>query len=168
MAARTSKRYRLGNFSLDPDKQEFGSGERKIHLTNKPFQVLLYLVEHRGRMVSRGELLDQFWQGQEVYEETLTKCVGAIRRALDDQRGHPRYIETRYGTGYRYIGPVEEQIVREETPAVEIMQTRGLKVVIEEEEIQQEMPANEISPVRTNQLRPHFKTVAACCLSAAS
>ena len=83
-------------------------GEAAVRLTGIPFQVLLYLIEHRDRLVGRGELLDRFWDGRDVYEASLTKAIGAIRKALDDSKGQPRFIETRYGEGYRYIGPFAE------------------------------------------------------------
>ena len=79
-----------------------------MHLANRPFLVLLHLVENRDRMVSRKELLDLFWDGKEVYENTLTKCVGAIRKAMSDTLETPRFIETQWAKGYRYIGPLEE------------------------------------------------------------
>jgi DNA-binding winged helix-turn-helix (wHTH) protein len=74
---------------------------------------LLYLVERRDRYVSRAELLDLFWEGREVYDDALRKCIGTIRKALNDPSDKPRFIETRWGVGYRYIGPVEEQLVQE-------------------------------------------------------
>lgn len=107
--------YELGEFSLNIQRRELRRGEQKIHLSNKPYQVLLYLVEHRERMVSRDELLKQFWQGKEVYDETLTKCVGSIRKALDERPGTPRFIETSYGEGYRFIGPCTEQVFTAES-----------------------------------------------------
>ena len=146
MAVQTTKTYRLGDFSLDPQKRELTNGERKVRLTNQPFQVFLYLIENRSRMVSRNELIEQFWNGQEVYEENLTKCVGAIRKALDDQKNGSRFIETRYGAGYRYIGPVEEQTIREETAPIEIVQTRAARIIIEEEEIAEPALVSKVVP----------------------
>ena len=119
MNVQADKIYQLGDILLNASRRELRRGQQKIHLSNKPYQVLLYLVEHRERMVSRNELLEQFWQGKNVYDETLTKCVGAIRKALDDRLDEPRFIETRYGEGYRYIGACAEQVVEEETSPVE-------------------------------------------------
>src|SRR6266540_3897335 len=129
------KRYLLDDYWLAPDEKLLSRSGQPLHLPKKPFQVLTYLVEHRDRFVSRAELLDHFWEGKDVYDDALRKCVGAIRKALDDQSDEPRFIETRWGVGYRYIGPVEEQVVREETAITEIQKTRGLRVVVEEEEI---------------------------------
>ena len=134
MAVQVSKRYVLGDFILEPDKRALSRAGAQVHLAHKPFQVLLYLIEHRDRMVSRRELLDQFWEGHDVYEVTLSKCVGAIRKALDDHLENPRHIETRWAEGYRYVGRVEEQFLQPEPPAFEIERTRGMKIIVEEEE----------------------------------
>src|SRR5437764_483955 len=133
-----SKRYQLDNYWLVPDEQLLSRNEQPIHLPRKPFQVLVYLIENRDRFVSRTELLDSFWEGKDVYDDALRKSIGAIRKALDDQSTEPRFIETRWGVGYHFIGPVEEQIVREESAITEIERTRGVKIVFEEEEIHDE------------------------------
>jgi TolB-like protein/DNA-binding winged helix-turn-helix (wHTH) protein len=109
MAVGAQRRYVLGEYHLVPEQRLLSRNGDSIHLANKPFQVLLYLIEHRDRVVSRRELLDQFWEGKEVYEDTLRKCVSAIRKALNDNSENPRFIETRWAEGYRYNGPFAEQ-----------------------------------------------------------
>lgn len=143
MAVQVSKTYRLGDFSLDPEKRGLTRGDKQLRLANRPFHVLLYLIEHRERLVTRAELLELFWQGKDVYDETLTKCVGAIRKALDDRLEHPFFIETRYAEGYRFIGPLEEQLINSAPGVVEYERTRGIKIVVEEEEIHDSDPARE-------------------------
>lgn len=109
MTVEIQKVYRLAEFELDPNKRRLtGADGKAVHLSHKPFQVLLYFIENRDRIVSRQELLDQFWEGRDVYDITLTKCVGAIRKALGENTETPRFIETRWAEGYRYIGPLEE------------------------------------------------------------
>jgi TolB-like protein/DNA-binding winged helix-turn-helix (wHTH) protein/Tfp pilus assembly protein PilF len=134
MAVQVSKRYVLGDLLLEPDKRVLRRADTEIHLAHRPFQVLLYLVEHRDRVVTRRELLDQFWEGHDVYEVALSKCVGAVRKALDDRTDNPRHIETRWAEGYRYIGRVEEQFPASEPSILEIEKTRGVRIVIEEDE----------------------------------
>ncbi len=109
MTVGIQKTYRLGEFELDPNKRLLKREDGKaLHLSHKPFQVLIYFIENRDRIVTRQELLDQFWDGRDVYDITLTKCVGAIRKALGENTETPRFIETRWAEGYRYIGPLEE------------------------------------------------------------
>ena len=72
MAVQIQKTYRLGEFEIDPNKRLLKREDgASVHLSNKPFQVLLYFVENRDRIVTRQELLDQFWDGRDVYDITL-------------------------------------------------------------------------------------------------
>src|SRR2546426_4705926 len=133
MAVEMRKRYLLGDLVLEPKARHLSKGGVPVHLTRKPFQVFLYLVEHHDRLVTRRELLDHFWEGHDVYDETLTKCVGAIRKALDDQTERPRFIETHWAEGYRLVCQVEEQLIPPETTVAESEKTPGVKSVVAEE-----------------------------------
>src|SRR6266513_4189633 len=138
MIAQLHKRYVLEDYCLEPGKQLLRHREQPVHLPKRPLKVLLHLIEHRDRFVNRAELFDLFWNGREVYDDALRKCIGTIRKALNDQSDTPRFVETRWGVGYRYIGPLEEQIIQEQPAIVEIEKTRGIKIVVEEEEIEDE------------------------------
>ncbi len=108
----------LGSATLDPDKQLLTIGARSVALQRKPYQVLLCLLENRHRMVSREELLERFWDGKEVYDQSLSKAVGSIRKALGEPQG-TEFIETRWGLGYRYVGPFE-QLPDHDPPAPQV------------------------------------------------
>ncbi|MGA9465892.1 MAG: winged helix-turn-helix domain-containing protein [Terracidiphilus sp.] len=112
----------LGNARLDLEKQELRIGARKVALPRKPYAVLLYLIENRVRMVGRKELLDRFWDGKEVYDQSLSKAVGAIRKALGEPVAS-EWIETRWGLGYRYIGPFDEESSASALPQEELKET---------------------------------------------
>jgi TolB-like protein/DNA-binding winged helix-turn-helix (wHTH) protein/Tfp pilus assembly protein PilF len=96
----------FGDFRLQNGSQILLRNNSEVHLAKRPFQVLHFLIENRERVVSRDELLDLFWDGSDVYDDALRKCVGSIRKALEDDKKPPRFIETRYGSGYRFIGAV--------------------------------------------------------------
>lgn len=81
-------------------------------LRQKAFAVLLYLVEHRARVVSKDELLERVWAGVSVSEDALVQCIVEIRRALGDDSKEPRFIRTALKRGYQFIAPV----LAEETP----------------------------------------------------
>ncbi|MFL6213878.1 MAG: winged helix-turn-helix domain-containing protein [Blastocatellia bacterium] len=146
MAVQAYKKYILGNYQLEPDRRSLSHDGVPVRITGKPFQVLLYLIEHRDRLVSRAELFDRFWEGHDVYDVALSKCVGAIRKALDDKLDTPQFIETRWAEGYRYIGPFEEQLAPTGPSVVEIEKSRGVKIVIEEEFLT-EPPSSEAAIV---------------------
>jgi TolB-like protein/DNA-binding winged helix-turn-helix (wHTH) protein/Tfp pilus assembly protein PilF len=97
----------LGSAYLDPDTQLLTIGARSVTLQRKPYQVLLCLIQNRHRMVYREELLEQFWEGKEVYDQSLSKAIGSIRKALGEEQDS-EFIETRWGLGYRYVGPFQE------------------------------------------------------------
>ncbi|HUB90638.1 MAG TPA: AAA family ATPase [Dyella sp.] len=98
-------------FRLDPINHRLwrisDEGEpTPVTITAKAFDVLRYLVEHSGRLVSHEELLEALWSGVAVQPEVLKGHVLAIRNALDDDAQRPRYLETHRGRGYRFIADV--------------------------------------------------------------
>lgn len=104
-----TQRFRLGEFELDPAARRLRkAGGEPVHLANRPFRVLLHLVTNRDRLVPRSELLEEFWDGRDVYDGALTRCLSTVRKALEDQGEVARYIETRWSEGYRYTGPFTE------------------------------------------------------------
>src|SRR6185503_19869348 len=115
----STTKYLLGEFELEPDSHTLVRGSVPVPISRKRCQVLLYLIEQRHRLVPRRELLARFWEGHEVCEENLTKCVSEIRKALEDQQKSHRFIETLPVVGYRYIGAVEEQVLMRGTPTRE-------------------------------------------------
>src|SRR5687768_8215299 len=94
----------LGEFELDATTRRLTRRGTSVALTPKPFRVLVHLLENRHRLVTRGELLERFWEGGN-YEEALTRAVSSVRKALDDHGEPARFIETRWAEGYRYVGP---------------------------------------------------------------
>jgi TolB-like protein/DNA-binding winged helix-turn-helix (wHTH) protein/Tfp pilus assembly protein PilF len=106
---RLSGRIRFGVFEADFDSGELRKQGIKIKLHDQPLQVLEYLLENRGEVVSRQELQNRLWpSGVFVeYDHNLNKAVGKLRAALSDSAETPRYIETLPRHGYRFIAPVE-------------------------------------------------------------
>src|SRR5215472_6484483 len=159
------KTYLLGEHRLDRETRTLWRNGERVHLTRRPFDVLLYLIENRKRLVSRAELLDRFWDGKDVYEDALSKAVGAIRKALHDTLDDPRFIETRWAGGYRYIGPLSE------APSTlrEFERVREVRIAIDEEEIPGNAPANVIvsasaASASTTATKSAYLWTAACLL----
>ena len=101
--------YVLGSTYLDTEKQLLVTAEGTVTLQRKPYLVLLHLIENRHRMITREELLERFWDGQEVYDQSVSKAIGSIRKAFGETKTSSKFIETRWGGGYRYVGPFTEQ-----------------------------------------------------------
>ena len=100
-------RYSFGDYMLDTQRLELHHAGEPIKLRRKVFQVLVYLLAHRDRVVPKQELLEQLWPGQFVGEETLTSCIKTLRRALGERGRTPRFLRTLHGQGYRFVGAVE-------------------------------------------------------------
>jgi TolB-like protein/DNA-binding winged helix-turn-helix (wHTH) protein/Tfp pilus assembly protein PilF len=115
----TTLKYRLAEYELDPSTYSLSRASSPVPVSRKRFEVLLYLVKERHRVVTRHELVERFWEGHEVYEENLTKCISELRKALDDQHKPHHCIETIPAVGYRYIGAVEERLPLPESFAAE-------------------------------------------------
>jgi DNA-binding winged helix-turn-helix (wHTH) protein len=106
--------YVFGDCALDTQRYELRRGGVRIPLRRKVFQVLVYLIEQRDRVVSRDEVLAQVWPDQYVGEETLTSCVKVVRRAVGDSGRAQRVIQTVHGHGLRFVADVAVT----ETPVV--------------------------------------------------
>src|SRR5215831_20679409 len=107
-------RYVFGDYELDTQLYELRQTGQPCKLEPQVFNVLLYLIQHRERVVTKAELLDQLWPHQFISEVTLHHRVMAARKALGDRGRAQRCIQTLHGRGYRFI-----TAVRAVEPAVE-------------------------------------------------
>src|SRR5262245_40070662 len=98
--------YRFHDYMLDPASREMRHGTHRIALEPKVFQVLLYLLEHRDRMVSKAELLERCWPETFVSESALTRCLARLRKAVQPEPMASPIIETRHRQGYRFVAEV--------------------------------------------------------------
>ena len=80
-----------------------------VALEPKAFDVLLHLLDNRGMLVGKAQLLETVWSGTFVTENNLAHAVSQLRRALGDSARTARYIETVPRRGYRFIAPVIEE-----------------------------------------------------------
>ncbi len=165
MADELYKKYLLADCALELQTRQLWRAGVPVHLAHRPFEVLLYLIENRERMVSRAELLERFWEGREVYDVALSKCVGTIRKALGDQTDQPHFIETRWAEGYRYIGPLAEAPPETVTPAATVVteRVRAVRIVVEEEvpdPVVTPAPVAALAPVAQRQPWPRAAVLA--------
>jgi len=98
-------KLKLGNVEVDFEKHEATRGGRRIEMTGKEFEILRFLVRHRGEIVTRDKLLNQVW-GYESYPTTRTvdNHILRLRQKLEEEPGNPRYILSIYGEGYKLVG----------------------------------------------------------------
>jgi adenylate cyclase len=104
MTAQTILRF--GRFVLDPNTASLCSGDRQLQLRPKSFDVLRYLAQHPGRIVSKDELIEAIWPNIFVTDNSLVQCISDIRGALDDDS--QAVLKTVARRGYLLMGPVVE------------------------------------------------------------
>ena len=116
MSNKEIQAYLFGPFRLDVVERQLLRDGRHVPLTAKVFDILLLLVQNRGRIVQKDELMQQIWPDIIVEENNLTVNMSALRKALGKRDNGPEYIETVPRRGYRFISVVER--VQDESDAV--------------------------------------------------
>ena len=100
--------YRLQGCELDPARFELRREGQPVPVEPQVLELLLYLVAHRDRAVTRAELFEQLWRGRVVTDSALNSRIKAARSALGDDGAAQTQIRTLHRTGYRFVGAVEE------------------------------------------------------------
>ncbi|MCG8433148.1 MAG: tetratricopeptide repeat protein [Gammaproteobacteria bacterium] len=100
--------YRFGDCVLDAANRELSRAGRVVEVQSKAFDLLLYLIEHRDRIIDKDELQNAVWAGRIVSEAALTRCVMKARRAVGDDAERQTSIKTVHGHGYRFVATLVE------------------------------------------------------------
>ena len=117
------------DFALDLRPRRLRRGSHVLKLERIPLEILVLLLEHRGEIVSRDEIVARVW-GNDVFLDTDNSIRGAIRKvrqALRDDPETPRFIQTVTGRGYRFIAPIispqEEHTTEPPKPEASVVST---------------------------------------------
>lgn len=108
--------YVFGPFTADRRAYRVFKGSTELALTPKPLDLLFYLLDRPGTLVTKEELLDTVWPGANVTENALAQAVSELREALDDDAGAPVYVRTVARRGYRFIATVTTTATATATP----------------------------------------------------
>jgi DNA-binding winged helix-turn-helix (wHTH) protein len=95
--------YRFDEVEIDTGQRVVRTPAGPVYLRARTFDLLIYLIENRQRIVSRLELRDALWPGVAVTENSVMQCVNEARKALGDDPRDPRYIRTAMKAGYQFI-----------------------------------------------------------------
>jgi DNA-binding winged helix-turn-helix (wHTH) protein len=104
------KKIRFDDFELDYGRFQLSRCGRLVKLEGLPLQLLMFVVEKRGQMVTREEISAALWS-KDVFvdvEQGINTAIRKIRRALADDAGEPQYLQTVVGRGYRFVAPTLE------------------------------------------------------------
>lgn len=97
------ERFQFGTVDVDFEKAEVIRDGTPVSLTGKELELLRYLIDHRGKVVAREELLESVWQYQPgVSSRTIDVHVAWLRQKLEENAAIPKYIHTVRGVGYRF------------------------------------------------------------------
>jgi two-component system alkaline phosphatase synthesis response regulator PhoP len=96
-------RFRFADVEADFETGVVTKGGRAVTLAGKEMQLLRYLIDHRGKVLSREQILESVWEYQTgVASRTIDVHVAWLRQKLEDNPASPRHIHTVRGTGYRF------------------------------------------------------------------
>lgn len=111
---RHAEPLRWGPFALDLRARELRKDGHRIRLQDKPFELLVALIERPGEVVSREELRSRLWPSDTfvAFDDGLNTAVSKLREALGDSVGGPQSIETVPRRGYRFIAPLDPQTLQ--------------------------------------------------------
>jgi len=96
------------DYSLDRHRRELRRGGSLQHIEPQVFDLLLFLIDNRERVVSKDDLLASVWGGRTVSDSTLASRINAARRAVGDTGEQQRLIRTVHGRGFRFVGTIRE------------------------------------------------------------
>jgi DNA-binding winged helix-turn-helix (wHTH) protein len=101
------KKVRFDDFELDYGRFTLSHRGRPVKLEGLPLQLLMFLVEKRGQLVTREQISSVLWS-KDVFvdvEQGINTAIRKVRRALNDDVDEPQYLRTVVGRGYRFVAP---------------------------------------------------------------
>lgn len=109
--------YEFGPFRLEPDERLLRNGDQTLALAPKYFDLLVFLVQNSGRLLTKDQIMQIVWSGSIVEEANLTVGISAIRKTLAEKESGVQYIETVPKKGYRFTAEVR-QVEEGPTPSL--------------------------------------------------
>jgi DNA-binding winged helix-turn-helix (wHTH) protein/tetratricopeptide (TPR) repeat protein len=104
-----SVEIQAGKLRLDLSRYELSRDGRPVKLERQPMELLIFLVQRKGQLVTRDDIVEKLW-GKDVFvdvDRSINAAIRKIRAALKDHPDQPKFLETVVGKGYRWIGEIE-------------------------------------------------------------
>ncbi|MDE6373987.1 MAG: winged helix-turn-helix domain-containing protein, partial [Clostridia bacterium] len=96
--------YSDGYLTVDFVSKQVYSGGNCVKLTALEFRLLSYLIENRGKVISKKELFEKVWEDKFTGDGTLNVHIRRLREAIEKNPNEPKYIVTVWGDGYKFAG----------------------------------------------------------------
>ena len=119
MSDKSDKKVRFDDFELDYARFQLCRSGNPVRLEGLPLQLLMFLVEKRGQLVTREQISAELWS-KDVFvdvEQGINTAIRKIRRALADDPNEPHYLQTVVGRGYRFVAPAAKEETSGQTSA---------------------------------------------------
>lgn len=106
-----TKKVAFDDFHIDFGRFQLCRRGRPVRLEGLPLQLLMFLVENKGQLVTREQISTQLWSNGVFVDvdQGINTAIRKIRRALGDDVGEPKYLLTVVGRGYRFVAPIVEE-----------------------------------------------------------
>src|SRR5689334_11951414 len=117
-------RFAFGPFLLDLESRALLRNGDRLPVAGRTLDTLIVLLQNRGRLLEKDELLSLIWPGVVVDEANLSQSIFTLRKLLGDSRKDPLYIATIAGRGYQFVAPVTELTIESSQPAGTINESR--------------------------------------------
>jgi DNA-binding winged helix-turn-helix (wHTH) protein len=107
----SDKKFCFNDFQLDFARFQLSRQGKPLRLEGLPLQLLMFLVENKGRLVTREQIAAALWS-KDVFvdvDQGINTAIRKIRRALGDDAGEPQYLQTVVGRGYRFVAPNSDE-----------------------------------------------------------
>src|SRR5580658_5664367 len=106
----------FGDYDIDVERRELRRAKAPVHVEPQVFDLLVYLVNNRDRVVSKDDLIASVWGGRIVSDSTLTSRINAVRNAVGDSGDDKKLVRTIARKGFRFVGAVHMQPSGDEPP----------------------------------------------------
>jgi len=119
--------YEFANCLIDPDKHLFVCDGLPVHVEPQVFDLLLVLVDRKGRLVTKDDLVETVWQGLSVSDATISARINAARKAVGDTGREQAIIKTVHGRGFQLNVEVKTATALAQTPDLARSDTQNIK-----------------------------------------
>jgi len=100
---------KCAEFELDAVNRRFSRAGIELPMEPKAFSVIMVLMSRANSLITREQLLDAVWGHRYVTASTVSRAIAMARRAFSDNSDQPQFIQTVHGSGYRFVGRIEQQ-----------------------------------------------------------
>jgi pimeloyl-ACP methyl ester carboxylesterase len=119
--------YLFNQYQLDTEQYQLSLSGQPVAMEPLVFDLLVYLIEHRDRVVSRDELLEKLWKGKVVTDAALGARLKDVRKATGDSGSKQAVIKTLHGRGYQFVAEIVDSDGGQQTSKQQAGSTIGLK-----------------------------------------